>query len=222
MSVDTEQESRRGNPTVVGHLDDLAVAAMKMVKVDGHRICLVRTSEGVFALDQACPHEGYGLTTGELDGDLITCAWHNWKFRVTDGACVLGEENVRTYPVDVAADGTLSVEFSVPDPTELRPQLLTSLRRGTRRLCRAGVARHRPAAARRRQPGRTDLGGGRLRGAARQFGWGHAIASLTDCLSMVDQYDDDDRALPIVQAIAGVAEQSATVRCNRCRTRSPP
>ena len=41
------------NRTVVGHLDDLAVAAMKMVKVDGHRLCLVRTSEGVFAVDQA-------------------------------------------------------------------------------------------------------------------------------------------------------------------------
>ena len=39
-----------------------------------------------------------------------------------------------------------------------------------------------------------------------EFGWGHAIASLTDCLAMVDHYDDDDRALPIVQAIAGVAE----------------
>ncbi len=101
---------------MVGHLDDLAEAAMKMVKVDGHRICLVRTSQGVFALDQACPHEGYGLTTGELDGDLITCAWHNWKFRVTDGACVLGEEDVRTYPVDVADDGTLAVAFSQPDP----------------------------------------------------------------------------------------------------------
>ena len=75
-----------------------------IAKIDGHRLCLVRTSEGVFALDQACPHEGYGLTTGELDGDLITCAWHNWKFRVNDGRCVLGEEDVRTYPVSVGDD----------------------------------------------------------------------------------------------------------------------
>ena len=35
---------------------------MKMVRVEDHRLCLVRTSEGVFALDHACPHEGYGMT----------------------------------------------------------------------------------------------------------------------------------------------------------------
>ena len=181
---------------------------MKMVKIDGHRICLVRTSEGVFALDQACPHEGYGLTTGELDGDLITCAWHNWKFRVTDGACVLGEEDVRTYPVDVADDGTLSVAFSQPDPAELRPQLLTSLRRGIEKDYVGQVSRDIVRLL------RTDANPGELiweavaYGAPRaEFGWGHAIASLTDCLAMVDQYDNDDRALPIVQAIAGVAEQ---------------
>jgi hypothetical protein len=38
------------------------------------------------------------------------------------------------------------------------------------------------------------------------FGWGHAIAALTDCLAMVDRYEGDERALPIVQGIAGVAE----------------
>ncbi|MEP7115485.1 MAG: Rieske 2Fe-2S domain-containing protein, partial [Ilumatobacteraceae bacterium] len=68
--------------TCVAHLDDLPIGSMKMVRVDDHRLCLVRTSEGVFALDHACPHEGYGMTQGLLDGNLITCAWHNWKFRV--------------------------------------------------------------------------------------------------------------------------------------------
>lgn len=195
------------NGTVVGHLDDLAVAAMKMVKVDGHRVCLVRTKDGVFALDQACPHEGYGLTTGELDGELITCAWHNWKFRVTDGSCVLGEEDVRTHPVDVAADGTLRVTFSEPSPAEIRPKLLSSLRRGIEHAYVGQMSRDVVRLL------RADSNPGELIweavafGAPRaEFGWGHSIASLTDCLSMVDGYSGDDRALPIVQAIAGVAE----------------
>jgi nitrite reductase/ring-hydroxylating ferredoxin subunit len=213
VNTTTQHEAPRdgtgsdGTGTVVGHIDDLAVAAMKMVKVDGHRICLVRTSEGVFALDQACPHEGYGLTTGELDGDLITCAWHNWKFRVSDGACVLGEEDVRTYPVHVAGDGALSVAFSQPDPAELRPRLLASLRRGIENDYVGQVSRDIIRLL------RADANPGELiweavaYGAPRaDFGWGHAIASLTDCLSMVDQYENDERALPIVQAIAGVAE----------------
>jgi nitrite reductase/ring-hydroxylating ferredoxin subunit len=194
-------------PTTVGHIDDLAVAAMKMVRVDGHRLCLVRTGEGVFALDQACPHEGYGLTQGELDGDVVTCAWHNWKFRVSDGRCVLGEEDVRTHPVTVEDDGTLSVALSEPDPAELRPKLLASLRRGMQKDYVGQVSRDIVRLL------RADANPGELiweavaHGAPRaEFGWGHSIASLTDCLAMVDDYEDDERALPIVQAIAGVAE----------------
>jgi nitrite reductase/ring-hydroxylating ferredoxin subunit len=197
---------RTSGVTVVGHLDDLAVAAMKMVKIDGHRLCLVRTSEGVFALDQACPHEGYGLTTGELDGDTITCAWHNWKFRVSDGACVVGEENVRTHHVDVADDGTLSVTLHRPNNETLRPELLVSLRRGIEKDYVGQISRDVVRLL------RADANPGELiweavaYGAPRaEFGWGHAIASLTDCLAMEGDYEGDQRALPIVQAIADVA-----------------
>ena len=209
MSATTPPTTDPADDTAVrvGHVDDLEIAAMKMVKVDGHRICLVRTSEGIFALDQACPHEGYGLTTGQLDGDLVTCAWHNWKFRVSDGACVLGEEDVRTHDVDVDADGGLWITLSQPDPVLERPRLLASLRRGIERDYVGQISRDIVRLL------RADANPGELiweavaHGAPRaEFGWGHSIASLTDCLAMVDDYDDDDRALPIVQAIAGVSE----------------
>ena len=188
-------------------IDDLDVGTMKMVKVDGHRVCLVRTADGLHAIDHACPHEGYGLTQGELDGDLLTCAWHNWKFRVTDGACVQGEEGVRSHRVDVADDGAVQVTINRPDPTELRPQLLASLRRGVERNYTGQVARDVVRLL------QADANPGELiweaiaHGAPRaEFGWGHSVASATDCLSMIDLYDGDQRALPIVQGIMGIAE----------------
>ena len=191
----------------LGHLDDLSVAAMKMVNVDGRRLCVVRTADGVFALDNACPHEGYGLTTGDLQGDLVTCAWHNWKFRVTDGRCVQGEEDVRSHPVHIGEDGSLSVNIVEPDPADARPILMQSLRRGMANDYVGQVSRDVVRLL------RADANPGELfweavaYGAPRaEFGWGHAIASLTDCLSMTGNYDGDQRALPIVQAIAGVAE----------------
>ena len=113
---------------------------MRMVKVDGHRVCVVRTDDGVHALDHACPHEGYGLTQGELGGDLLTCAWHNWKFRVTDGACVQGEEAVQVHDVDIDLDGGVRVTLVVPIPRR-RPQLLASLRSGIEREYTGQVAR---------------------------------------------------------------------------------
>lgn len=189
------------------HLDDLAVGTMRMIKVDGHRVCLVRTSDGVHAIDHACPHEGYGLTQGELDGDLLTCAWHNWKFRVTDGACVQGEEGVQTHHVAIADDGAVQVSINRLEPAERRPQLLASLRQGIERQYTGQVARDVVRLL------QADANPGELiweaiaHGAPRaEFGWGHSIASATDCLAMIDLYEGDQRALPIVQGIMGIAE----------------
>jgi nitrite reductase/ring-hydroxylating ferredoxin subunit len=203
MSIDVNERA-----TVVGNMADFPVGSLKLVKVDGRRLCVVHTSTGIHALDNACPHEGYGLTTGELDGELLTCAWHNWKFRVSDGRCLLGEEDVRTHAVDVADDGTISISLVVPAPDELRPQLLASLRRGMAKDYVGQMSRDVVRLL------RADANPGELiweavaYGAPRaDFGWGHAIASLTDCLAMTDRYSGDQRALPIVQAIAGVAEE---------------
>jgi nitrite reductase/ring-hydroxylating ferredoxin subunit len=203
----TSFEAAPRHGVVVGNLAEIPIGSLKLVKVDGRRLCLVHTSTGVHALDNACPHEGYGLTTGELDGELLTCAWHNWKFRVSDGRCVLGEEDVRTHAVDVADDGTLTVTLVEPAPESLRPQLLDSLRRGIAKDYIGQVSRDVVRLL------RADANPGELiweavaHGAPRaEFGWGHSIASLTDCLEMTDRYSGDERALPIVQAIAGVAE----------------
>ncbi len=193
--------------TAVAHLDDLPVGSMKMVRVDDHRLCLVRTCDGVFALDHACPHEGYGMTQGTLDGNLITCAWHNWKFRVDDGACVVGEEDINTHPAHVDDDGTVQVTLRRPDPETAKPRLLASLRRGVECDYIGQVSRDVVRLL------QADANPGELvweavqHGAPRaEFGWGHSIASATDCLAMVDLYEGDQRALPIVQAIAGIAE----------------
>ena len=181
---------------------------MKMVRVDDRRLCLVRTSDGVFALDHACPHEGYGMTQGSLDGNLITCAWHNWKFRVDDGTCVVGEEDINTHPATVDDDGAVQVTLRRPDPEAARPRLLASLRRGVERDYIGQVSRDVVRLAASRHQSRASSSGRRCSTGHRapEFGWGHSIASATDCLAMVDLYEGDQRALPIVQAIAGIAE----------------
>ncbi len=191
----------------VAHLDDLAMGSMKMVKVDGRRICLVRTSEGVFALDNACPHQGYGLIQGDLTADLLTCEWHNWKFRVTDGACVVGEENVQTHDVQVVSDGSLFVVIRERSADERRPELLASLRRGIDRDYIGQVARDTVRLLRSStNPGELVWEAVAWGAPRAEFGWGHAVASATDCLTALDLFEGDDRALPIVQAIAGISQ----------------
>ncbi|MGI9031723.1 MAG: Rieske 2Fe-2S domain-containing protein, partial [Ilumatobacteraceae bacterium] len=188
-------------------LDDLPLGSMRLARADGHRLCVVRTASGVHALDHACPHEAYGLTQGTLDGEMLTCAWHNWKFRVDDGTCVLGEEDVQTHPVTVGADGSVAVSIVARSPEEQRARLLPSLRRGIANDYVGQISRDVVRLL------RADTNPGELiweavaYGAPRaDFGWGHSIASATDCLAMIDLYDGDQRALPIVQGIVGIAE----------------
>ena len=88
-------------------VDDLPVGSLRMARAGDRRLCVARTASGVYALDHACPHEGYGLTQGVLEGNVLTCAWHNWKFRVDDGACVLGEEDVHPRILPARLSGCL-------------------------------------------------------------------------------------------------------------------
>lgn len=195
------------DPVVIGTISGFPVDSLKMVRVGDRRLCVVHTATGVHAIDNACPHEGYGLTQGGLNGDVLTCQWHNWKFRVSDGECVLGEENVASHAVTVDDDGTISVTITTTDPTAQRPLLLASLRRGIERDYIGQVARDVVRLL------KVDANPGELvweaiaYGAPRaEFGWGHSVASATDCLTLTAQYDGDERTLPIVQAIAGIAE----------------
>ncbi len=147
------------------------------------------------------------MTQGSLDGNLVTCAWHNWKFRVDDGECVVGEEDITTHPAEIDSEGNVLVSLRQPDIEALRPRLLASLRRGIANNYIGQVSRDVVRLL------QADANPGELvweaiqHGAPRaDFGWGHSIASATDCLAMVDLYEGDQRALPIVQAIAGTAE----------------
>ena len=64
------------------------------------QIALFKAGGQVYAVDNRCPHEGYPLAQGHVDDNcVLTCNWHNWKFRLQDGKCILGGDHVRGYPV---------------------------------------------------------------------------------------------------------------------------
>ena len=38
-----------------------------------------------FALDNRCPHAGASLAHGIVDGDVVACRIHHWRFSIRDG-----------------------------------------------------------------------------------------------------------------------------------------
>ncbi|MDA5195040.1 Rieske 2Fe-2S domain-containing protein [Govanella unica] len=55
--------------------------------LDGRVVILRGESGEVQVLSPYCPHLGTDLVTGEVDGDIVRCAFHKWEFDLT-GQCV--------------------------------------------------------------------------------------------------------------------------------------
>jgi nitrite reductase/ring-hydroxylating ferredoxin subunit len=191
----------------VASVESLPVGRPRTVRAGDRRVTLVRTDHEVFALEHACPHEGYALAQGDVRGDVLTCAWHNWKFRLDDGRCLFGDEDVRTYPVTVDPGGQVRVDVTDPDPAAERPRLALSLREAIEEFRVGQIARDTVRLLRASaDPGELVWEAVAFGAPRAEFGWGHAIASAVDCLAIADSLTGDDRALPVVQALAGVAE----------------
>ena len=66
-------------------IHDLKEGEGKAVAI-GHRIIALFLIYGnVNAIDDTCPHMGASLSGGYLENGIVTCPWHAWRFRVTDG-----------------------------------------------------------------------------------------------------------------------------------------
>ena len=77
-------------------------AKPRVVRSGSRQLAVFKANGDVFAIDNRYPHEGYPLAEGSVDDDgVLTCNWHNWKFRLHDGECVLGGDHVRSYPARV-------------------------------------------------------------------------------------------------------------------------
>jgi nitrite reductase (NADH) small subunit/3-phenylpropionate/trans-cinnamate dioxygenase ferredoxin subunit len=54
--------------------------------VVGNKLVAIFMQNGVpSAIDDSCPHMGASLSGGYIENNIVTCPWHGWRFRVTDG-----------------------------------------------------------------------------------------------------------------------------------------
>lgn len=89
--------------------DQIPPGTMKGGEV-GDEPVLVANVDGRFhALHAACPHMGADLSAGTLDGSVVTCPVHGWRFDVTSGRQV-GPPAAAACRVDVLVrDGVVCV-----------------------------------------------------------------------------------------------------------------
>jgi nitrite reductase/ring-hydroxylating ferredoxin subunit len=183
----------------------------RVFKRPPRQVALFRVGERVFAVDNRCPHEGYPLAEGKVDGScVLTCNWHNWKFRLDDGTCLLGGDHVRSYPAKVV-DGEVWVDFAEPPAEVTLKRALDGLRaafdeRDFERVCRE-VSRlhfhgHDPLLAVRQAVAWSH---DRL-----EFGFTHAYAAAADWLALAEAFRDDweKRLVCLAEAVDHMADDA--------------
>ena len=64
---------------------ELQEGAVKAVNVYGTPVLLVKKSGKIFVFDDRCPHMQCRLSHGTLDGLVIVCPCHDWRFSLETG-----------------------------------------------------------------------------------------------------------------------------------------
>ena len=95
----------------VAHTEHMPKSKLRSTRVGTLELVVVQLSNGNFQVyEDACPHKRVRLSTmGKLEGDLLQCRYHGWKFDGVDGACtslgsMTGQKqcfNLRRFPTQV-------------------------------------------------------------------------------------------------------------------------
>ena len=81
-------------PAWVLALDEsqLAEDTINVAFPKGVSIIVIRKGGRIFALRNRCAHMACTLASGRLDGDILQCPCHDWKFDITTGEFLAAKE----------------------------------------------------------------------------------------------------------------------------------
>lgn len=96
----------------VAQLDQVPLGMGSSFTVNGKEIALFNVDGTIYAMDDSCLHQAQSLGTSKLEGKVVICRGHGWKYDVTTGNMLhVPDYGVTTYPVKVV-DGKIMVAVS--------------------------------------------------------------------------------------------------------------
>ena len=95
----------------VAAAEDVPTGQGRVVEAEGKDLALFNVDGAFYAIDNACIHRGGPLGEGDLEGRIVLCPWHAWRWDVTTGANANNPAvKMACYPV-VVEDGDVFVEL---------------------------------------------------------------------------------------------------------------
>lgn len=100
----------------VAKVADVPDGAAIVVNVRQKDVAVFNVGGQLQAIDDMCPHMGASLSGGYVEDGCVTCPWHYWRFRLTDGAWADNPKvKLDAYPVHVVGD---EIQLEFPDPPQ--------------------------------------------------------------------------------------------------------
>lgn len=89
----------------VARVAEIGTGEGRVVEAGGRTLALFNVDGRLYAIDNSCLHRGGPLGEGELEGRVVTCPWHAWRWDVTTGANTNNPAvKVACFPVSVEGD----------------------------------------------------------------------------------------------------------------------
>lgn len=86
----------------VARIEEIPTDQGMIVDFKGEEVGLFKVNGTCYAISAVCPHRGGPVGEGSLNGTVVTCPWHGWRFDVCSGVNVINPASrLKTYKVKV-------------------------------------------------------------------------------------------------------------------------
>ena len=97
----------------VGRAAEVPLGTGRVFEVGGRALAVFNVDGVFYAIDNECSHRGGPLGEGDLEGRVVLCPWHAWRWDVTTGANLNNPAvKVACYPI-TEREGSLFVDLGL-------------------------------------------------------------------------------------------------------------
>jgi nitrite reductase/ring-hydroxylating ferredoxin subunit len=191
--------------TRLGPLEDLKARGCTVIS-GGPNVAVFCAEDEVYAVDNRCPHMGFPLSKGTVQGGILTCHWHHARFDLQSGGTFDPfADDVRVYPTRVV-DGVVWVHLQPPSG-DRAAHWKGRLQDGLEQNISLVVVKAVLALLRGGTPPQEILAiGGRFGATYRRQGWGPGLTILTAMANVLPNLNPDDQVLALYHGMVHVAD----------------
>ena len=192
----------------VARFEDLQGKGCITAQANGKTLVLFLYGERVYALDNRCPHMGFPLDKGSVEGGILSCHWHHARFDLASGGAFdLWADDIESFPVELR-NGDICVDLRPKGASvaHQRNRLRDGLQHNLSLVVAKAVINLLAQDVAPAEPFRIGLGFGTQN---RGMDWGRGLTTHGCTMNLIPFLDEADKPLALFHGLADVASDTA-------------